>query len=67
VFKLIIVFIIARFSATPLYMVIYRHQIVEQNHNILINSEYFENVAKSIYLGTTATNRNCIHEKIEST
>jgi hypothetical protein len=43
-------------------MVVSLHQNVGQNHNILIPNKPCENV----YVGTTVTNQNCIHEEIKS-
>jgi hypothetical protein len=48
------------------YMVVSRHQNVEQNHSILIGHKSFENVAKFKYLGTTETNQSCVHYEIQS-
>jgi hypothetical protein len=48
------------------YMTISRHWNSEQNHNIRIANESFENVGKFIYLGTTLTNQNDIRDEIKS-
>jgi hypothetical protein len=37
-----------------------------QKHSIKIANRPFEGVAKSIYLGTTLTDENCMQEEIES-
>jgi hypothetical protein len=48
------------------YMIMSRHPNSEQNQNIRITNELFENVAKFRYLGTTLTNQNDIHDEIKS-
>jgi hypothetical protein len=35
------------------HVVVYRHQNVEQNHNLLIDNKFFENVAQFKHVGTT--------------
>jgi hypothetical protein len=47
------------------YMLLSRHQIPGQNHNIKIGDRSFENVAQFKCLGTTVTNQNLIHEEIK--
>jgi hypothetical protein len=47
-------------------MIMSRHPNSGQNQNIRIANESFENVATFIYLGTTLTNLNEIHDEIES-
>jgi hypothetical protein len=37
-----------------------------QNHYIVVVNKSFENVAQFKYFGSTATNKNCIHEEIKS-
>jgi hypothetical protein len=49
------------------YMVMSRkNQNAGHNHNINIDSKSFERVEDFKYLGTTLTNRNSIHEEINS-
>jgi sorting nexin-29 len=48
------------------YMIMSRHPNSGQNQNIRIAKESFENVTKFIYLGTTLTNQNDIHDEIKS-
>jgi hypothetical protein len=48
------------------YMVMSREQNAGHNHNIKIDSKYFERVEQFKYLGTTLTNRNSIQEEIKS-
>jgi hypothetical protein len=48
------------------YMIMSRHPNSEQNQNIRMANESFENVAKFKYLGTTLTNQNDIHDEIKS-
>jgi hypothetical protein len=45
-------------------MVVSHHQNVGQNHSFMIADKSFENVTKFKYLGTTVTNKNCIHKEI---
>jgi hypothetical protein len=45
------------------YMIMSRHRNSEQNQNIRIANESFENVAKFKYLGMTLTNQNDIMVK----
>jgi hypothetical protein len=47
------------------YMIMSRHPNSEQNQNIRIANESFENVAKFKFLGTTLTNQNDIHDEIK--
>jgi hypothetical protein len=47
-------------------MIISRYPNSGQNQNVRIANELFENVAKFIYLGTTLTNQNGIHDEIKS-
>jgi hypothetical protein len=48
------------------YMLLSHHRNAGQNHDITIANTCFENVAQFIYLGTTITNQNLIHEKIKT-
>jgi hypothetical protein len=48
------------------YMIISCHPNSENNQDIRIANESFENVAKFKYLGTTLTNQNDIHDEIKS-
>jgi hypothetical protein len=48
------------------YMIMSRHPNSGQNHNIRTANESFEKVAKFVYLGTTLTNQNDIHNEIKS-
>jgi hypothetical protein len=48
------------------YMIMSCHPNVEQNQNVRIANESFENVEKFRYLGTTLTNNNGIHDEIKS-
>jgi sorting nexin-29 len=48
------------------YMIMSRHPNSGHNQNIRIANEWFENVAKFKYLGTTLTNQNDIHDEIKS-
>jgi hypothetical protein len=48
------------------YMIMSRHPNSEQNQNIRIANELFENVATFKYLGTTLTYQNDIHNEIKS-
>jgi hypothetical protein len=47
------------------YMIMSRHPNSEQNQNIRIANEPFENVAKLKYLGTTLTNQNDIRDEVK--
>jgi hypothetical protein len=48
------------------YMIMSRHPNSEQNQNIRIANETFENVAKFKYLRSTLANQNDIHDEIKS-
>jgi hypothetical protein len=48
------------------YMLMSRNQKVGQKRSIKIANRYFEDVAKFKYLGTTLTDKNCMHEEIKS-
>jgi hypothetical protein len=48
------------------YMLVSRCQKAGQRQSINIGNRSFESVAKFIYLGTTLTDQNCIHEEIKS-
>jgi hypothetical protein len=48
------------------YMVKSRDQNAGQNGYIQIGNKSFETVEQFIYLGTTLTNQNSIHEEIKS-
>jgi len=47
-------------------MVMSRDQHAVQNHIIMIGNKSFERVEQLRYLGTTITNKSCIHEEIKS-
>jgi hypothetical protein len=47
------------------YMIMSRHLNSEQNKNISVANELFENVAKFKYLGTTLKNQNDVHDEIK--
>jgi hypothetical protein len=47
------------------YMLLSRHQNVDQNRDIKISNRSFENVSHFRYLGTTVTNQNLIQEEIK--
>jgi hypothetical protein len=48
------------------YILMSRSQKIGQKHNIKIANRSFEDVAKFKYLGTTLTDQNRMHEKINS-
>jgi hypothetical protein len=48
------------------YMLVSRCQKAGQRQGIGIGNMSFESVAKLKYLGTTLTDKNCIHEEIKS-
>jgi hypothetical protein len=47
-------------------MLLFRHQIAGQNHDIKITNSSFKYVAQLKYLGTTITSQNVIQEEIET-
>jgi hypothetical protein len=46
------------------YMLLSRHQNVDQNRDVKIANRPFENVSQFKYLGMTVTNQNLIQEEI---
>jgi hypothetical protein len=48
------------------YMLVSRCQKAGQRQSIKIANRSFESVTKFKYLGTTLTDKNCIHEEIKS-
>jgi hypothetical protein len=48
------------------YMLMSCSQKLGQKHSIKIADRSFEDVVKFIYLGTTLTDQNCMHEEINS-
>jgi hypothetical protein len=48
------------------YMIMSRHPNSVQSQNIRIANESFENGTKLLYLGTTLTNQDDIHDEIKS-
>ena len=48
------------------YMFMCHQQHAGQNHNVEIDNNCFQRVEKFIFMGTTVTNQNCIHEQIKS-
>jgi hypothetical protein len=48
------------------YMLMSHKQKTGQKQSIKIANRSFEYVAKFIYLGTTLTDQNCMHEEIKS-
>jgi sorting nexin-29 len=48
------------------YMLMSRGQKIGQKRSIKTANRSFEDVAKFRYLGTTLTDRNCMHEEIKS-
>jgi hypothetical protein len=47
------------------YMLLSRHQNVDQNKDIKMANRSFENVSQLKYLGTTVTNQNLIRKEIK--
>jgi hypothetical protein len=50
---------------TSKYMLLSRHQTVDQNRDIKIANRSFQNVSQFKYLGTTVTDQNLIQEEIK--
>jgi hypothetical protein len=48
------------------YMLISHYHKARQYHSIKTANRSFEDVAKFKYLGTTLTDKNCMHEEIKS-
>jgi hypothetical protein len=46
-------------------MLLARHQLAGQNHDVKVNNRSLKNVARLKYFGTTVTNTNFIREEIK--
>jgi hypothetical protein len=57
---------VERSAENAKYVVMSHRQNVVQNHNLLIGSKFFENVAKFKYLETPVTDQDFIHGEIMS-
>ena len=49
-----------------MYRFMYGDQTAGRSHNINFDNTSFERIEQFIYLGTTSTNQNSIHEEIKS-